>query len=41
MTQQQIHTVTGTIEKTDNSHGDSGKGPYRFELKDQNNQTAC
>ena len=40
MTQQQIHTVTGTIEKTDNSHGDSGKGPYRFELKDQNNQTA-
>jgi len=39
MTQQQIHTVTGTIEATDTKRGASGKGPYRFQLKDQNNQS--
>jgi hypothetical protein len=34
-----MKTFTGAVQETDNSHGNSGKGPYRFSLKDVNNQT--
>jgi len=39
MTQEAIHTFTGKCNQTDTAHGRSGKGPYRFSLQDQNNQS--